>query len=126
MSGPAALAQNICGALGNCGILGPSTNPLPRHTLKPDIGRFDLGHDKRYGRYRYEQPDQQLDLSVPRMRPSPRVQPRYTGTRTLYRVGKLSAEHVDWCYARYKSYRAKDNSYQPAKGARRICVSPYN
>ncbi|MBN9071330.1 MAG: BA14K family protein [Rhizobiales bacterium] len=67
----------------------------------------------------------QLNLDVPRMQPSRRVQPRYTGTKTLYRVGNLSAEHVDWCYARYKSYRAKDNSYQPEKGPRRTCVSPY-
>jgi hypothetical protein len=33
--------------------------------------------------------------------------------------------HVDWCYNRYRSYRASDNSYQPYNGPRRQCVSPY-
>lgn len=33
--------------------------------------------------------------------------------------------HVDWCYNRYRSYRASDNSFQPYNGPRRQCVSPY-
>ncbi len=33
--------------------------------------------------------------------------------------------HVDWCYDRYRSYRARDNSYQPYSGGRRQCNSPY-
>ncbi len=33
--------------------------------------------------------------------------------------------HVDWCYSRYRSYRAYDNSYQPYYGPRRQCYSPY-
>lgn len=33
--------------------------------------------------------------------------------------------HVDWCYARYRSYRASDNTFQPYNGPRRQCVSPY-
>lgn len=33
--------------------------------------------------------------------------------------------HVQWCYDRYKSYRAWDNTYQPYNGPRRECVSPY-
>lgn len=117
--------QDICGALGNCGILGPKVNPLPRYRIKPDVGTLDTGEDRRFGRYRYEQPDQQLDLNVPRMQPSQRVQPRYTGSKTVYRVGKLSAEHVDWCYANRSGYRARDNTYQPSKGARKLCVSPF-
>lgn len=32
--------------------------------------------------------------------------------------------HVDWCYSRYRSYRAYDNTYQPYYGPRRQCVSP--
>ena len=33
--------------------------------------------------------------------------------------------HVDWCYNRYRSYRASDNTFQPYNGPRRQCVSPY-
>jgi hypothetical protein len=33
--------------------------------------------------------------------------------------------HVDWCFARYRSYRAYDNTFQPYHGPRRQCHSPY-
>lgn len=33
--------------------------------------------------------------------------------------------HTSWCYNRYRSYRAYDNTYQPNYGSRRACVSPY-
>ncbi len=33
--------------------------------------------------------------------------------------------HVRWCYNRYRSYRASDNTYQPYNGPRRQCNSPY-
>ena len=33
--------------------------------------------------------------------------------------------HTSWCYSRYKSYRASDNTFQPYNGPRRQCVSPY-
>ena len=118
--------QDICGTLGNCGIGRGGVNTLPRHTITPDIGRFDPGHDNRFGRYRYEPPDLQLNLDVQQVRPKPLpATPRYTGTRTIYRIQNLSADHVDWCYENYKSYRAKDNTYQPSKGQRKICVSPF-
>lgn len=34
--------------------------------------------------------------------------------------------HVEWCYARYRSYRASDNTFQPYNGPRRPCISPYS
>lgn len=37
----------------------------------------------------------------------------------------LSRAHVNWCYNRYRSYRAVDNSFQPYNGPRRQCISPY-
>lgn len=37
----------------------------------------------------------------------------------------LPRSHVEWCYARYRSYRASDNTFQPYNGPRRQCVSPY-
>lgn len=45
---------------------------------------------------------------------------RYGGP--VYRTG---GSHVRWCYDRYRSYRAYDNSFQPYSGPRRQCVSPY-
>ncbi|ARO30849.1 BA14K-like protein [Rhizobium sp. NXC14] len=35
------------------------------------------------------------------------------------------SSHVSWCYSRYRSYRAYDNTYQPYYGPRRQCVGPY-
>ncbi|MCA1403352.1 BA14K family protein [Ensifer sp. IC3342] len=49
-------------------------------------------------------------------------QPRYAGPR-YYGGGSA---HTRWCYARYRSYRAWDNTYQPYGGPRRQCYSPYS
>lgn len=43
--------------------------------------------------------------------------PRYSGG---------GSAHVQWCYDRYRSYRASDNTYQPYNGGRRQCYSPYS
>lgn len=32
--------------------------------------------------------------------------------------------HVAWCYDRYRSYRASDNTFQPYGGPRQQCYSP--
>ncbi len=42
----------------------------------------------------------------------------------VYRGG--GSAHVQWCYDRYRSYRAYDNTYQPYNGPRRQCYSPYD
>lgn len=34
--------------------------------------------------------------------------------------------HVAWCHDRFKSYRQWDNSFQPRKGPRAPCLSPYH
>jgi hypothetical protein len=49
----------------------------------------------------------------------------YVEPRRYYRSGGSSA-HVRWCYDRYRSYRAWDNTYQPYNGPRRQCYSPYS
>ncbi|OLP59938.1 hypothetical protein BJF93_10095 [Xaviernesmea oryzae] len=43
--------------------------------------------------------------------------------RRIYR--SAGNAHVNWCYARYRSYRAYDNTFQPNYGPRRQCYSPY-
>ena len=42
--------------------------------------------------------------------------------RRYYRTGNA---HERWCYSRYRSYRAWDNTFQPYNGPRRQCNSPY-
>jgi hypothetical protein len=37
----------------------------------------------------------------------------------------LSQAHYNWCYRKYRSYRAYDNTFQPYHGPRRACRSPY-
>ncbi|ESY76006.1 BA14K family protein [Mesorhizobium sp. M1050] len=46
--------------------------------------------------------------------------------RHYYRAGRLSSAHVQWCYNRYRSYRAYDNTFQPYSGPRQQCYSPYS
>lgn len=49
----------------------------------------------------------------------------YYAPRRVYRTERLSSAHVQWCYDRYRSYRAWDNTFQPNYGPRRQCISPY-
>ena len=44
--------------------------------------------------------------------------------RRVYRR-RYGDPHINWCYSRYRSYRAYDNTYQPYRGGRRYCRSPY-
>jgi hypothetical protein len=48
----------------------------------------------------------------------------YVAPRRVYRSS--SSAHVQWCYNRYRSYRAWDNTFQPYNGPRQQCYSPYN
>lgn len=49
------------------------------------------------------------------------------GQQPPARVVRPSANsHVGWCYNRYRSYRASDNTFQPYHGPRRQCYSPYS
>lgn len=41
----------------------------------------------------------------------------------VYRGGNA---HVQWCFDRYRTYRAADNTYVPRVGQRAYCNSPYN
>ena len=47
------------------------------------------------------------------------AEPRYSATT------RYGNSHVQWCYDRYRSYRASDNSFQPYNGPRQQCYSPY-
>jgi hypothetical protein len=51
------------------------------------------------------------------------AEPRYVAPRRYVSGGSA---HVNWCYSRYRSYRAYDNSFQPYNGPRQQCYSPYS
>lgn len=48
-------------------------------------------------------------------------QPRYAPPRRFLH----GDSHVSWCFARYRSYRSIDNTFQPFNGPRQQCYSPY-
>ncbi len=53
--------------------------------------------------------------------------PRRVHRRSHRRVHRVhrSNRHVRWCYNRFRSYRAWDNTFQPYHGRRRACRSPF-
>jgi len=72
------------------------------------LGLGGLAYDNYYDPYQYD------------------YYPRYVQPRRVYRTERLSSAHVQWCYDRYRSYRAWDNSFQPNYGPRKQCWSPYS
>lgn len=54
------------------------------------------------------------------------AQPRYVERRYVAPRRYVGGNaHVNWCYSRYRSYRAYDNTFQPYNGPRQQCYSPY-
>ena len=49
-----------------------------------------------------------------------------SGTVNQAPVVRSGNAHVQWCYDRYRSYRASDNTFQPYNGPRQQCYSPYS
>ncbi|WP_295806766.1 BA14K family protein [uncultured Nitratireductor sp.] len=43
----------------------------------------------------------------------------------IYPSHDARAAHLAWCHSKYRSFRASDNTFQPYRGARKRCVSPY-
>jgi hypothetical protein len=95
---------------------------------------YDGWCGKRYGRYNYWNNDWRYRHYRPYRRhiyPQfyfglgvPTYNYYYAQPRRYYRGG--GSAHVAWCYDRYRSYRAWDNTYQPYHGPRRQCWSPYS
>ncbi|APY14946.1 BA14K family protein [Brucella sp. 10RB9214] len=97
--------------------------PLASAAASQDAGAvqrvqyYDYRGDRRYWRHhRYWQHHH------PRYRPYYRYYRHWGPPPRAYRGGN---PHVRWCYNRYRSYRAYDNTYQPNYGPRRQCYSPY-
>lgn len=48
-----------------------------------------------------------------------------TASSSSVAVTSVDSSHANWCFARYRSYRSEDDTYQPyGGGARQQCVSP--
>ncbi|MGH6760306.1 MAG: BA14K family protein [Phyllobacterium sp.] len=86
-----------------------------------DWYRGDRWYRDRYRSHRRSGPSFGLYLGVP-IFPRPYYEPYYR-PRPIYR--RPANGHVSWCYQRYRSYRAYDNTFQPYNGPRRQCRSPY-
>ncbi len=83
--------------------------------------------DDRRGRRHYRRHDNYVSPGIYYDPGYRYVEPRrYVQPRRVYRANRLSDAHVGWCYDRWRSYRASDNSYQPLHGPRRQCRSPYS
>lgn len=96
----------------------PGTNTQPAN---PQLQMVQYYPDRRYNNHRYNRhPHWGGPRYQPYYRPAP--PPRYYPKRN-YRSGRNA--HINWCYNRYRSYRASDNSFQPYNGPRRQCYSPY-
>ncbi|MBB4351157.1 hypothetical protein GGE35_004733 [Rhizobium cellulosilyticum] len=55
----------------------------------------------------------------------PTNKPDVTGAQVAFLSETLSAKAQEWCGARYRSYNAADNTYQPyGGGPRRACAAP--
>ena len=55
-----------------------------------------------------------------------RYEDRRYRERPVYRSRGGSSAHIEWCLDHYRSYRMSDDTFQPYRGGRRYCNSPYN
>jgi hypothetical protein len=81
---------------------------------------------------RPQAPPMQDDLQPRPERPAARANQRADDGAAGYAQSQAidadvpAGSHEEWCFARYRSYQAEDNSYQPfAGGPRRQCQSPF-
>jgi hypothetical protein len=111
----------------DCAVrLRPRETPPPRrehrrrdveggHDRWPDDNGWRRRHHRR-DHYRYDrEPTIFFDINPQEYR---YVEPRRV-------VRRLPRAHVAWCKAHYRSYRVATNSFQPNRGPRRECNSPY-
>ena len=121
-AGPAAVVRSD--------IASPATTLVqPIHDGSRWAGRWD----QQPGQWRYNQPNPTRDWDRPRYRERPHYRdrngyydrweprPRYYRPRAEY----VPSAHVRWCLNRYRSYDVRTDTFQPNRGPRRYCVSPY-
>lgn len=52
-------------------------------------------------------------------------QPEKASAKKTAMQNSLPQKHIRWCSDKYRSYRLSDNTFQPMKGARKTCRSPF-
>lgn len=112
-----------CPRIGDCddyGSRGYDEERLRYRDRSDDHADWSRNNRRYYAERRDYGPSPSIyfDFSVPVYRSAP---PVYVAPRS----SALSGAHVDWCYDRYRSYRAYDNTYQPYGAPRQQCWSPY-
>lgn len=89
--------------------------------------RIVIPHFQGYRGWRYKRPGYRRHHNgwwYPRAAFGPRVIIRKK--RHHRAVRGLPRQHFIWCDRRYRSYRAWDDTFQPYRGPRRHCNSPYD
>ena len=123
--------------MGLSAISGPTNAAQPSLTMAPSAQPAAQGpaqtvqyYDYRGDRRHWRRHHRDWRHHRPRHRPYYRHDRRYWGPPPVYRhrrapIYRGGNPHVRWCYNRYRSYRAYDNTFQPNYGPRRQCYSPY-
>ncbi|CAN0656016.1 Lectin-like protein BA14k [Nitratireductor aquimarinus] len=142
-SGLLALGFAVIGAPANANALGiagsATTNAVERSATQAPFVQVDRRerrnwrrhNDRRKWRHRHNRRDwhrrgPSAGFYFEFGRPAPYYyRPRYVRPPQYRRPVRLSRAHVNWCYDRYRSYRASDNTFQPYHGPRKRCISPY-
>lgn len=136
------IRSTLCGLTAAALLAATSATAAPLHLPQPEAGSSSLEQVKKY-KYKYKYKNNYKYpkkykynygynywapgaaflggaiiggmLAAPRYYPAPRY----------YSAPRGANAHVTWCYNRYKSYRASDNTFQPYHGPRKPCRSPY-
>lgn len=102
--------------------------PIASSNTEVSVLAEKVNHRRRYDRRHYRHRgggiyfdfgNGSFSLTVPQKRYHRHYRPRHGYPRVH------GSRHVQWCYARYRSYRHWDNTFQPYHGPRKQCVSPY-
>ena len=81
------------------------------------------GYNYYYGGYYYQRP--YWNLTIPFVFEAP-VAPYYYQPRYYPRYyGGLNQRHINWCFAQYRSYNVRSNTWVSYSGQLRQCISPF-
>ena len=115
--------------------IGISSDVTPVHYRHGRRAHPHYGHVRRHHPHHNRRKGTRTSIGVqfdfgPRYRYRPGTVIRsdpYYGYRTAPRVLRnYGARHHAWCDGRYRSYRSSDGTFQPYRGPRRRCNSPYD
>jgi len=104
----------------------PATHRGDRYCYRNGrCGGYWNGPDRRHYRHHRRYDRRHYRRSYPRYYLGPPYPNYYYAQPRRYYGRGYGSGHVAWCYNRYRSYRAWDNTFQPYHGPRRQCRSPY-